>query len=131
LSDGLSVYSRKPLAKDEPNRYEHPEFDWIISKILDFRGRGMTGESIAYSFLRRGIQLLQKRQNPGFKYEGLNDPSRVLRFDIPHPEVMKRMKKFLNPTMEQPALFEEFSAENPPRRVSKPSILSRRDALSE
>src|SRR5579883_2237431 len=80
--------------KDQPSRYEHPEFDLFISKILDFRGRGMTGESIAYSFLRRGIQPLQKRQNPGFKYEGLNDPSRVLRFDIPHGEVMKRMKKF-------------------------------------
>lgn len=116
---------------DQPNRREHPEFDLFISKILDFRRRGMTGESIAYSFLRRGIQPLQKRQNLGFQYAGLNDPSRVLRIDIPHQEVMKRMKRFLNPTVEQPALFEEFSAENPPREVSRLSNLSRQSIMNE
>jgi hypothetical protein len=44
--------------KDQPDREKHPEFDLYISKILDFRVRGMTGESIAYSWLRRGIQPL-------------------------------------------------------------------------
>jgi hypothetical protein len=105
--------------KDQPNRHEHPEFDWIISKILDFRACGMMGESIAYSWLRRGIQPLQTRLNPGFKYAGMEDPSRALKIEFSHREVMKRMSKFFTPTVEQPALFEEFSAENPPLRVSK------------
>jgi hypothetical protein len=109
--------------KDQPDRVEHPEFDWIISKILDFRSRGMTGESIAYSWLRRGIQPLQERLNPGFKYQGLDDPSRILKVDIPHQEVMRRMSQFLVPTVGQPALFEEFSAVNPSLRVSNPSIV--------
>jgi hypothetical protein len=55
-------------------------------------------------------------------YQGLDDPSRTLKFDIPHQEVMKRMSQFLVPTVGQPTLFEEFSAENPPLEVSSPSI---------
>jgi hypothetical protein len=82
----------------------------------------MTGESIAYSFLHRGIQSLQDHLNPGFKYTGMEDPSRSLKVDFSHKEVMKRMSKFFIPTVEQPALFEEFSADNPPRRVSSLSI---------
>jgi hypothetical protein len=35
--------------KDQPDLDDHPEFDWIISKIQDFQRRGMTGQSIAYS----------------------------------------------------------------------------------
>jgi hypothetical protein len=108
--------------KDQPSRAEHPEFDWMISKILDFRGRGMTGESIAYSWLRRGVQPLQNRVNLGFQYEGAEDPSRMLKGDISHKEIMRRMSRFFVPTVAQPALFEEYSAENPPQGVSELSV---------
>ena len=37
---------------------------------------GVTGDSVVYSFLGRRIQPLQRRVNPGFRYEGVNDPSR-------------------------------------------------------
>jgi hypothetical protein len=80
----------------------------------------MTAESLAYSWIRRGIPPLQKRVNPGYKYSGLNDPSRVLKIDFTHPKVMRRMRLFFCPTTEQPALFEEYSTESPPHEVGEP-----------
>src|SRR5579859_520667 len=109
--------------KEQPSRYDHPEFDWILSKVHDFRVRGMTAESITYSWIRRVIQPLQQQKNPGFKYSGLEDPSRMLKTDFTHDEIMKRLRKIMNPTCATPALFEEFSAERPSQRVSDPSTL--------
>jgi hypothetical protein len=64
---------------------------------------------------------LQQRKNPGFKYSGSEDPSRMLKVDFTHDEIMKRLRRIMVPTCAQPALFEEFSAERPSQRVSDPS----------
>jgi hypothetical protein len=106
---------------EQPDKYEHPEFDWILRKVHDFRARGMTAESIAYSWIRRVIQPLQQRKNPGWMYTGTEDPTRMLKTELTHEEIMGRMKKFLIPSCSRPALFEEFSAELPSHRVSTSS----------
>jgi hypothetical protein len=92
-----------------------------LAKVHDFRVRGITTESLAYSWIRRKIQPLQKLVNPGYKYSGLNDPSRVLKIDFTHPEVMRRMRLFFCRKTEQLALFEEYSMESPLHEVGKPS----------
>jgi hypothetical protein len=57
--------------------------------------------------------------NPRYRYAGLDDPSRALIIEFTHTMIMKRMKLFFSPTIEQPTLFEEYSAANPPHGVSE------------
>jgi hypothetical protein len=64
---------------------------------------------------------LQQQKNPGFKYSGSEDPSRMLKVDYTHDEIMKRLRKIMVPTCAQPALFEEFSADRPSQKVCNSS----------
>ena len=47
-----------------------------MQRIAVLKNNGVTGAMVAFSWLGRQIQPLQKRCHAGFEYSGLDDPSR-------------------------------------------------------
>ncbi|RLN11202.1 hypothetical protein C2845_PM09G21060 [Panicum miliaceum] len=60
-----------------------------MKRIKHLKDKGVTEESMAYSFIERRIQPLQQRVHLGLEYEGIRDPSRMAR-DVPSVEEIVR-----------------------------------------
>ncbi|RLN07145.1 retrotransposon protein, putative, Ty3-gypsy subclass [Panicum miliaceum] len=98
----------KKLTKEE--RRDIPE---LMKRIKALKDKGITGESVAYSFIEGRIQPLQQRVHLGFEYQGFQDPSRMAR-DVPSvEEIMRRadLERFRSDPAEP--MFEE-PAQDPP-----------------
>jgi hypothetical protein len=74
---------------------------------------GVTGDSVVYSFLVRRVQPLQHWIHPGFRYEGLDDPSRFSSEKINQFELLKRCCKVLDGFDMSPKFPKLFCAANP------------------
>ena len=55
-----------------------------MQRIAVLKNNGVTGARVAFSWLGRQIQSLQKRCHAGFEYSGLDDPSRFSS-EVIHP----------------------------------------------
>ncbi|RLN42538.1 hypothetical protein C2845_PM01G40950 [Panicum miliaceum] len=110
----------KKLTKEE--RRDIPE---LMKRIKALKDKGVTGESVAYSFIERRIQLLQQRVHPCFEYQGLQDPSRMAR-DVPSvEEIMRRVTRLFKGVNLEPYIPRLFGADNSldPRFRSDPPEL--------
>jgi hypothetical protein len=120
---GKTGLAPKPLPswKEQPKKEDHPEFEVFLQKIHDLRVRGMIAEMIAYNWIARRIKPLQKRENPGYNYQGAADPSRMLPAELTYAGIMYQMRCFLTPTTDHPPVFETYSRTNPPTGVGPSS----------
>jgi hypothetical protein len=97
-----------------PSITDHPEIPDLRRWVEEFKTRGLTAESIAYSWIKRQIQPHQLCHNPGYRYRGIDNPSRFLRIELSHETMMYWMKTFFNQTTYHLMLLEEYLADNPP-----------------
>lgn len=79
--------------------------------------KGVNRDSVVYSFLSHRVQPLQRRLHPGFRYEGLEDPSRFSPEKIHQSELLKRCCKVLDGFDKSLTLPVLFCAANPPERA--------------
>ena len=77
----------------------------------------MTGATVISSWLRRQIQPLQCRTNPGFEYTGLHDPSRFSSEKTGRDEAMVLLYNLFEGVTSLPELPDLFCASNPPKQV--------------
>jgi len=56
----------------------------LLQRIAVLKNKRVTGAMVAFSWLGRQIQPLQKRCHAGFEYSGLDDPSRFSS-EVIHP----------------------------------------------
>ena len=79
-----------------------------MSKLLDdiavLKDCGVTGGSIVYSWMNRRVQPLQKRENPGYLYEGPSDLSRFSAEKLGGFEAFKRVCRVLDDVEKTPFL---------------------------
>ena len=78
--------------------------------------KGVTRDSVVCSFQSRRVQPLQRRLHPGFRYEGLEDPSRFSPEKIHQSELLKRCCKVLDGFDKSLTLPVLLCAANPPKR---------------
>ena len=90
------------------------QVDKMQGALEKLKKRGVTREIVVYSFLGRRVQPLQRQVHPGFRYEGLEDPSRFSPEKINHSDLFKRCWKVLDDFDQAPTLPLLFSAANPP-----------------
>jgi hypothetical protein len=64
--------------------------------IAKFKKKGVTGGTVVCSYISRRVQPLQRRVNPGFRYEGQDDPSRFSPEKINASDLFKRCCKVLH-----------------------------------
>ena len=93
------------------------QVDKLRSALAKLKNKGVTRGKVVYSFLGRRVQPLQRRIHPGFRYEGLEDPSRFSSEKIDFADLFKRCCKVLDDFEKSPALPRLFSAANPPENA--------------
>ncbi|RLN09295.1 retrotransposon protein, putative, Ty3-gypsy subclass [Panicum miliaceum] len=85
----------------------------LMARIKALKDKGITEESVAYSFIERRIQPLQQRVHLGFEYKGIRNPARLAR-DVPFiEEIMRRGTRLFTGVNSEPDIPRLFSASNP------------------
>ena len=90
----------------------------LLEMIASLKQRGISGESVAFDWMKRRIQPLQARVTFGFKYQGKNDPSQRLGEEISNGEALRRVQRLFEKVEYILHLLNTFSVLNPPKEVS-------------
>ena len=85
--------------------------------MAQVKNKGVTGDHVVFSFVSRRIQPLQHRQHPSFRYQGLEDATRMLPEPIAHYDVIRRCSKVLDNFDKSLKLPLLFWAKNPPENA--------------
>ncbi|RLM69216.1 putative gypsy-type retrotransposon [Panicum miliaceum] len=86
----------------------------LMKQIQALKDKGVTGESVAYSFIERCIQPLQQHIHLRFKYQGIQDPSRMARNMPSVEEIMRRVTRLFTGVHLEPYIPKLFDAGNSP-----------------
>ena len=90
----------------------------LLEMIASLKQKGISGEVVAFDWMKHRIQPLQARVTFGFEYQGKNDPSRYLEEEISNGEVLRRVQRLFEKVEHAPHLLNTFSVLNPPKEVS-------------
>ena len=94
------------------------QLDSIFARVnCKVEANRLTGEAVAFDWMKRRIQPLQARVNFGFKYQGTSDLSRCSDKEISNGEALRRVQQLFEKVEHVPHLLETFSALNPPKEV--------------
>ena len=85
--------------------------------IAQVKNKGVTGDHMVFSFVSRRIQPLQHRQHPSFRYEGIEDATRMSPEPMAHSDVIRRCCKVLDNFDKSLKLPILFWAKNPPENA--------------
>jgi len=61
----------------------------LLEMIASLRQKGISGEAVAFDWMKRRIQPLQARVTFGFEYKGKNNPSRCSEEEISNGEALR------------------------------------------
>ena len=86
--------------------------------IASLKQKGISGEAVAFDWMKRRIQPLQARVTFGFEYQGKNDPSWCSGEKISNGEALRRVRRLFEKVEHVPYLLNTFLVLNPPREVS-------------
>jgi hypothetical protein len=91
----------------------------LFERIKTLKQQGLTGFGIVTSYLRRRVQPLKVRENYGFEYSGVEDPSQIVpALELTEEEVLECLKKILKGVIVVPHRVDEYYADNPPLALS-------------
>ena len=90
----------------------------LLEMIASLKQRGISGESVAFDWMKHRIQPLQARVTFGFEYQGINDPLRCSEEEISNGEALRRVQRLFEKDEHVPHLLNTFSVLNPPKEVS-------------
>ena len=86
--------------------------------IASLKQRGISGESVAFDWMKHRIQPLQSRVTFGFEYQGKNDLSWCSEEEISNGEALRRVQRLFEKVEHVPQLLNTFSVLNPPKELS-------------
>ena len=90
----------------------------LLEIIASLKQKGISGEAVAFDWLKRRIQPFQARVTFGFEYQGKNDPLWCSGEEISNGEALRRVRRLFEKVEHVPHLLNTFSVLNPPREVS-------------
>ena len=93
------------------------QVEMILRVIAIIKGKGVTGDHVVYSFVSCRVQPLQLRKHHAFRYEGLQDPTKMSPEPMALSEVVKRCCKVLDNFDKSLPLPTLFWAQNPPENA--------------
>ena len=89
-----------------------------MQQIAVLKDKAVTGARVAFSWLGRQIQSLQKHCHAGFEYSGLDDPSRFSS-EVIHPnEAMAILNDLFEGVDSVPELPKLYHCKHPPNLVT-------------
>jgi hypothetical protein len=91
----------------------------LLAKVKALREAGLRAEHVAFSFMKRRVQLVTARDTLGYKYTGYDDTSRMPGDEVDDDDIVDRLARtFKDMPAYMPCPVPEFSAARPPREVS-------------
>ena len=106
---------RAEWLKKTPDMNQIPE---LLEMIASLKQKGISGEAVAFDWMKRRIQPLQARVTFGFEYQGKNEPSRCSEKEMSNREALRRVQRLFEKMEHVPHLLDTFSVLNPPKEVS-------------
>jgi hypothetical protein len=91
----------------------------LLTKIKALREAGLRAEHVAFSFMKRRVQLLMARDTLGYQYTGDDDLSRMPCDEIEDDDIVDRTWRiFKDMPAYTPCPVPEYSTARPPNEVS-------------
>jgi hypothetical protein len=91
----------------------------LLAKIKTLREAGLRAEHVAFSFMKRRVQLLMARDTLGYEYTGDDDTARMPGDEVDDDDIVDRLAQiFKDIPAYTPCPVPEFSAARPPKEVS-------------
>jgi hypothetical protein len=94
-----------------------------LKKIKSLQEDGLRAEHVAFSFMKRRVQLLMARDTLEYQYTGDDDTSRLPGFEVEDDVIIERLRKIFKdmpPYTSCPV--PEYSTARPPNQVSSRGI---------
>ena len=86
----------------------------LLKWIADLKHHRITGQAVDMDWMKRRIQPLEARENFGFEYQGISDPSHYSTTEISNGEALRRVQQVLANVDHVPHIPNSFSVLNPP-----------------
>jgi len=80
----------------------------LLEMIASLKQKGISGEAVAFDWMKRRIQPLQARVTFGFEYQGKNDPSWCSEEEISNGEALHRVQRLFEKVEHVPHLPNTF-----------------------
>jgi hypothetical protein len=109
----------RPWWNSELTMQEGIQLPELLAKIKALREVGLRAEHVAFSFMKRRVQLLMARVTLGYQYTGNGDSSRMPGDEVVDDDIVDRLGRIFKdmPTY-TPCPVPEYSAARPPNKVS-------------
>jgi hypothetical protein len=109
----------RPWWNTELTMQEGIQLPELLAKIRVLRDARLRAEHVAFSFMKRRVQLLLARDTLDYQYTGKGDSSRMPGGEIDDDDIIDRLGKiFMDMPAYTPCLVPEYSAAHPPNEVS-------------
>jgi hypothetical protein len=109
----------RPWWNTEPTMQEGLQLPELLARIKALREAGLRVEHVAFSFMKRRMQLLMARDTLGYEYTGNDDTSRMPGDEVDDDDIVDRLARIFK---DMPAYTScpvpEYSATRPPKEVS-------------
>ena len=90
----------------------------LLEMIVSLKQKGISGEAMAFDWMKGRIQPLQARVTFGFEYWGKNDPSWCSEEEISNGEALRRVQRLFQKVEHVPHILNTFLVLNHPKEVS-------------
>ena len=90
----------------------------LLELIANLNQNRITGEAVAFDWIKSRIRPLRARVTFDFEYQGTSDPSRCSDKEISNREALHRVQRLFMKVDRVPHLLNTFSVLNPPKEVS-------------
>jgi hypothetical protein len=102
----------------------------LLVRIKVLKEAGLRAEHVAFSFMKRRVQLLMARDTLGFEYTGDDDTSRMPGGEVDDDDIVNRLTRIFKDMPPYTACpVPEYSAARPPKEVSSPTPQSSTHSL--
>jgi hypothetical protein len=90
----------------------------LLAQIKALREAGLRAEHVAFSFMKRRVQLLMARDTLGFEYTGDDDTSRMPGEKVDDDDIVDRLAQIFKDMLPYTACpVPEYSSARPPKEV--------------
>jgi hypothetical protein len=94
----------------------------LLAKIKALREAGLRAEHVAFSFMKRRVQLLMARDTLGYEYTGDDNTSRMPGDEVDDDDILGKLGRiFKDMSAYTPCPIPKYSAARPPNKVSSHS----------
>jgi hypothetical protein len=90
----------------------------LLARIKALREAGLRAEDVAFSFMKRRVQLLMARDTLGYEYTGDDDTSRMPGGEVDDDDIVDRLARIFKDMPPYTVCpVPEYSVAHPPKEV--------------